>query len=71
MAGTFVLATTDNVVRWYAYTYQFGEELEEGGYEVIDSLDLSRVPQLGNKETAKRVAKQLGLPTWRYVKLNA
>ena len=71
MPGSFVLATTDDNVRWYAYVYKFGSEIEAGDYEIIDILDLNRVPQLGNKDTAKHAAKQLGLRTWRYVKLNA
>ena len=61
MSESYVLATTDDKVCWYAYEYEYGEEIKEGDYEVIDVLDLRRVPQLGNKATAKHAAKQLGL----------
>ena len=71
MAGSFVLATTDDKVRWYAYEYNLGSDIQEGAYEIIGELDLSRVPQLGNRDTAKHAAKALGLSSWRYVKLNA
>ena len=64
---TYVLATTENKVRWYKYTY--GTNLKNGQFELLDILDLNQIPLLGDKATAKNVAKVLGLKTWRYVKL--
>ena len=64
----YVLATTDQKVRWYSYKSNL--ELETGKFEIIDILDLSLVPRLIDKDTAKCTAKSLGLKTWRYVKID-
>jgi hypothetical protein len=64
---SYVLATTENVVRWYSF--DFSEEVNDKCFTIIDRLDLNRVPQAGNKETAKFWAIAMGLKTWRYVKL--
>lgn len=64
---TWVLATTDDKVKWYAYKHRGG--LQKGEYVLLDQLDLKKVPLCGNKETAKQAANALGLTTWRYVKI--
>lgn len=64
---TYVLATTETVVSWYSF--RFGPELKPGEYELLERLDLRRVPQFGDKETAKRAAQALGLKTWMYVRI--
>ncbi|CAM3407409.1 hypothetical protein [Paracidovorax anthurii] len=64
---SYVLATTENKVRWYKY--EFGPGMKPGEFELLDQLDLHAVPNLGDKETAKRAAQALGLKTWRYVKI--
>lgn len=63
----YILATTDDQVRWYSY--KIHRDLKEGEYELLDVLDLSQVPLAADKNTAKECAKALGLKTWRYVKL--
>lgn len=63
----YVLGTTGEQVQWYAF--KFDETLQTGQYELLDILDLRRVPRLGDKETAKTAALALGLKTWRYVKV--
>jgi len=60
----YVLASTENVVSWYA----FDPADTDKGFELVTELDLRKVPQLG-KDDAKRLAKSFGLKTWRYVKL--
>ncbi|QBJ79566.1 hypothetical protein [Aquitalea sp. USM4] len=62
---SYVLATTENIVRWYVFDPAGNRE----GFELVTELDLHKVPQLGSKEDAKRIAQSLGLKTWRYVKL--
>ncbi|GHD81683.1 hypothetical protein ACFSQE_07740 [Vogesella fluminis] len=62
---SYVLATTENIVRWYVYDTADASK----GFELINELDLVKVPQLTDKETAKHYGKALGLNTWRYVKL--
>lgn len=63
----YILATTEEKVRWYKYKYD--QNLNKGEFELIDILDLKVVPRLGDKAAAKDVAKALGLKTWRYVKI--
>jgi hypothetical protein len=70
----YLLATTESHVRWYVVRLKQPDDilaLKEGQFELIDHLDLGVVPGFGNKDTAKRVAKALGLKTWRYVKLDS
>ncbi|GGY04981.1 hypothetical protein [Paludibacterium paludis] len=62
---SFILATTEKIVRWYVYDITDTKK----GFELINNLDLMKVPLLADKETAKIYAKMLGLKTWRYVKL--
>jgi len=65
-----VLATTESHVRWYVVRLRYPDDiltLKEGEFELIDHLDLRIVPRFGNKDTAKRAAKALGLKTWRYI----
>lgn len=64
---TYVLATTETVVRWYCFRHS--RDLKEGEFELLEHLDLRRVPQFGDKETAKSAAQALGLKTWMYVRL--
>ncbi|WP_426172599.1 hypothetical protein [Pseudoduganella sp. R-34] len=69
----YLLATTDLHVRWYVVRLKYPDDildLQEGQFELIDHLDLRIVPGFGNKDTAKRVAKALGLKVWRYVKID-
>jgi len=64
---SYVLATTENVVRWYSFDLSKG--VNETSFSIVDKLDLQLVPLAGDKETAKSWAKAMGLKTWRYVKL--
>jgi|APCry1669189844_1035258.scaffolds.fasta_scaffold225497_1 hypothetical protein len=62
---SYILASTENTVRWYVYDTTDTNK----GFELINELDLAKVPQLTDKETAKLYGKALDLKTWRYVKL--
>ncbi len=64
---TYILATTDDTVRWYKFKYD--RNLEPGQFELLDKLDLKQVPLFGDKETAKLAAQALGLKTWKYVRI--
>ncbi|SPA34056.1 conserved hypothetical protein [Cupriavidus taiwanensis] len=64
---TYLLATTEDVVRWYKFKYN--RDLEPGQFELLDKLDLKQVPLFGDKETAKLAAQALGLKTWKYVRI--
>ena len=64
---SYVLATTETVVRWYKFVY--GPELKPGDFELERELDTRIIPTFGDKKTAKGAAIALGLKTWRYVKL--
>lgn len=69
----YVLATTENRVRWYVFPIKSLENikaLQVGDFELVEQLDLSIVPGFGNKDTAKKVAMLVGLKTWRYVKID-
>lgn len=69
----YLLATTEFHVRWYVVRLKHPDDifgLQEGQFELMDQLDLRIVPGFGNKDTAKRVAKTLGLKIWRYVKID-
>lgn len=70
----YLLATTDFHVRWYVVRIKHPDDilgLQEGQFELMDHLDLRIVPGFGNKNTAKKAAKALGLKTWRCVKLDS
>lgn len=70
---TYILATTETRVRWYVVPLKQPADirtLEPGQFTLLDHLDLAVVPGFGNKETAKLVAKAIGLKTWRYVKFD-
>ena len=56
----YVLATTEKVFRWYVFDPK-----------TVSStvLDLDVVPVAGDKATAKLWAADMGLKTWRYVKI--
>ena len=64
---SYVLATTENKVRWYNFSY--GAEIKPGNFTMLEQLDISVVPLFHDKDTAKVTAKALGLKTWRYVKI--
>lgn len=63
----YVLATTEQVVRWYSF--DMSKEVNESNYKIIDQLDLREVPMAGDKATAKSWAKSMRLKTWRYVRI--
>lgn len=70
---SYLLATTETRVRWYAVKIKKVEDilsLKAGDFELLEELNLSLVPGFGNKDTAKKVAIALGLKTWRYVQLD-
>lgn len=70
---TYILATTETKVRWYVVPLQKASDihaLQPGQFSLLEHLDLSVVPGFGNKDTAKQVAKAIGLTTWRYVKFD-
>lgn len=66
-AVSYILATTEQRVRWYKF--QFRNNVQSGEYELLDVLDLSQVELYGDKATAKLAALSIGLKTWRYVKI--
>ena len=61
----YVLATKHDIIKWYVYP----QPITEGQFELIEQLDLNKVPVWGNKESAKEAAIALGLKTWRYIRL--
>jgi len=63
----YVLATTETAVRWYSFDPRANER--PISHELLPTLDLNLVPQLPDKEAAKRAAEALGLSTWRYIRL--
>jgi hypothetical protein len=62
---SWILGTTENTVRWYA----FDPSKHPVTFELLLELDLARVPTFISKEAAKAAAMGLGLTTWRYVRL--
>jgi len=64
---TYVLATTENVLRWYSFV--FNEDTGPDSFTLQEKLDLDVIPQFKDKETAAKAAAALGLKTWRYVRL--
>lgn len=66
---SYVLATTEDKVRWYKYDLKPLKINEVAEYELIEILDLRQVVRWGDKASAKSAAKALGLKTWRYVKI--
>jgi hypothetical protein len=60
---SYVIATTDDVVKWYKLDSRLGVR------ETLDVLDLGQVSQYNDKRSAKAAAKAHGLKTWRYVKI--
>lgn len=69
----YLLATTGTKVQWYVV--DIGSRagiagLLKGEFDLVDVLDLEVVPGFGDKNTAKKVARAIGLTTWRYVKMD-
>ncbi len=64
---SYVLATTETVIRWYRFDPRSNDR--PISHELLATLDLNLIPQLPDKEAAKRAAEALGLSTWRYIKL--
>lgn len=64
----YVLATTTKTkaVEWYLFD---PDNINRGEFKLTKTLNFSRVPVAQNKDTAKEWAKQLGLSSWRYVKI--
>lgn len=65
---SYILATHNHTgtIKWYVFE---SDNITPGSFTLIDKLDLSKVPNAGDKQTAKDWAKKLGLSTWRYVKI--
>lgn len=64
---SYVLATTENVVRWYRF--DINGNPEAGAFTLQVELDLSVIPQFTDKKAATKAAASLGLKTWRPVRL--
>jgi hypothetical protein len=64
---SYILATTENTVRWYKFTVD--QNLQPGQFELLERLNLREVPLFYDKQTAKAAAMALGLKTYRYVKI--
>ncbi len=64
----YILATTTKIkaVEWYLFD---PENITPGQFKLTKTLNFSKVPVAHNKDTAKQWAMQLGLSTWRYVKI--
>lgn len=62
----YVLATTERVVRWYVFD---PKTVSSTTYSLGEVLDLNIVPIASDKATAKLWAEEMGLKTWRYVRL--
>lgn len=64
---SFYIATTHGQMKFYC----FDQPAESGGtkYELIDTLDRTRLLGAGNKDTAKLWAKRLGLTNYTYVRV--
>ena len=63
--SSYILATTETIVRWYGFDPFKGESTQ---FELLKELDLAKIPQFADKESAKKAALSLGLQTWRYFK---
>ena len=61
----YILATHTQKVQWYL----FDTSSLESGFELTDSLNLDTTPIADSKDIAKKWAIELGLKTWRYVKI--
>lgn len=72
MPSSFVLATTESLVRWYVFDAAAASAWREGDstieHTLSEVLDLRGRVLAGNKDTAKHWAKAMGLTTWRYVR---
>ena len=62
----YVLATTEKIVKWYVFD---PKTVSSTTYSLSEVLNLSIVPIAGDKATAKLWAEEMGLKTWRYVRL--
>lgn len=64
---SYLLATTENKVRWYKFSSISATRV--GEYILLDELIISEVPLFEDKAAAKNAAQLLGLKTWRYVRI--
>ena len=67
MAMRWVLATTTNKVKWFAFT--MGEKGFTGEFELLDVLDMRRVTLFHDKPTARDCAKALRLKGFKYARI--
>lgn len=62
----YVLATTEDMVRWYSFNQVQSGVIE---VQVHDALDLRlNTVRFETKDAAKQMALAAGLKTWRYVR---
>lgn len=64
---TYVLGTTENVVRYYKFAVASTTTARE--FTLHTELDLTEIPVFTDKNSAKKAAIALGLKTWRYARL--
>ncbi len=62
----YVIATTEQTVRWYVFDPKTVSEIN---FKLIEKLDLNQVCIVVDKAIAKLWAQEMGLKTWRYVRL--
>lgn len=62
----YVIATTEQAVRWYVFD---PKTVSKSNFDLVYKLDLNQISVAGDKSTAKLWAKEMGLKTWRYVKI--
>lgn len=67
MKHLYLLATTENKVRWY--NFDMHTSARPIAFSLTTELDLSSAPTFPNKDAAKQAAQLLGLKTWRYVRI--
>jgi hypothetical protein len=64
---TYLLATTEDKVRWYAFDREAnGRLVQPLKFYLIEELDLKKVELFADKATAKNAAVAAGLKTWKY-----
>jgi len=63
----FYLATTHEKMRFYCFEHPAADGSTT--FELIETLDRTKLLGAGNKETAKLWAKRLGLTNYTYVRV--